>query len=180
MTKIAVIAYEGLHSQIEPRSIQIIDWIPLDVQQCHAWVYFRVLNLNSQLEKASKNIFFEIFHGHGHRATLVHARVNVWRHIVVAVWNWIKFAYAHRFVHLNLFLKKVNKLLNSVASTLAAVHRKGIEVEALKVHYIPFPGFFSRIHDLWHALFYWRHEWPPIGPVVIKTEFISRTCRGVC
>lgn len=54
----------------------------------------------------------------------------------------LKFAYAHRFVHINLFLKTVKKSLDAAASTLAAVHSKGSEVEASKVHYIPFPVFF--------------------------------------
>lgn len=51
------------------------------------------------------------------------------------------------FVHINLFVKTVKTLLDAAASTLAAVHSKGSEVEASIVHYIFFLGVFFRIHD---------------------------------
>lgn len=66
-------------------------------------------------------------------------------------------------MHIALFLltfasRQLKKLLDTSASTLAAVHSKGIEAEASKVHYIPFPGFFSLSMTYDTRFFYRRHE----------------------
>ena len=143
MTKIAVIAYEGLRARIEPRNIQIIDSIPLDVQQCHAWVYFK----ESWTWTLSWKRLLKIFSSRFFTVTVIARRLfthdSMCDVTLLSLFQTeLKFAYAHRFVPINLFLKTVKKLLDASASTLAAVHSKGIEVEASKIHYIPFPGFF--------------------------------------
>lgn len=158
ITKIAFIAYEGLRSQTELHNIQIIASIPLDGQQCHATVYFKewwtwTFNHNRLLKILSSRIFTV-----SARRLFTHDS-NVWRHIVVTVWNWIKICIWTLFFYVNLSPRQLTNCYDVIASTPVGVHRKGNEVEASKLLIILSADFFA-ISMTNGTFVCWRHCWP--------------------